>query len=243
MFCTSCGIALEPAARHCVNCGSPCFVPSPYATKSAMPSSIVEDTTRRFDYPAASWNAEAALLPAPSDDSVWSHIKRHKLTASLTVVFLLLVVLIGVLRSSSHPSRAAVHIDDPTSLAVVASSCCGPGPSDLSERISANVRNSLTALPQVKVIAAGYKSGHFAKEDDPAAIGRELGVRTLLTVRAVRRGQDDFTVDAALIDTRDRRQLWGQQYQGAQSNLQSVQAEISRDITEKLKPRLTNEKP
>ena len=243
MFCTTCGSTVQSMERFCANCGSPCFVSSHHAMKSAMPASIVDDTTRRFDYPVAPWNAEAESPPtATSGESILSKIRRHKVGASLTFVFLLLFVSFALLRSSSRPNQVGVHSDAITSLAVISSSCCGPAPEDLSERISTSVRNSLTLLPEIKIIAANYKAGHYAKEVDPASIGRELGVRALLTVRAVRRGHDDFTVDATLIDTRDRRQIWGQQYQSSPNDLQSVQADISRDITEKLRPRLINAK-
>jgi TolB-like protein len=73
-------------------------------------------------------------------------------------------------------------------------------------------------------------------------IGAELGASAVLTVRVVKINSDDFSINAELINTQDRRLLWGEQYNRRGSDLHTIQTEISREIIEKLKPRLTNEK-
>jgi tetratricopeptide (TPR) repeat protein len=58
-----------------------------------------------------------------------------------------------------------------------------------------------------------------------------------LTGRLLQRG-DDLLVSAELIDVRDNKQLWGDHYQRKVSDLLSVQNDIARDISAKLRPTL-----
>jgi len=81
-----------------------------------------------------------------------------------------------------------------------------------------------------------YK-GH---EDDPQKIGRDLGVGAVLVGRLQPRGEL-LTVQAELVDVATGSQLWGEQYNRKLSDLLAVQDEISREISEKLRLRLTGE--
>src|SRR6185436_5107442 len=44
-----------------------------------------------------------------------------------------------------------------------------------------------------------------------------------------------------LVDLRDNKQLWGEQYQRKMADLLGVQREIAREITNNLRPKLTGE--
>jgi tetratricopeptide (TPR) repeat protein len=61
-----------------------------------------------------------------------------------------------------------------------------------------------------------------------------------MTGRVVQRG-DGLSISAELIDLRDNRVLWGQQYNRKMTDLLAVQEEISREILEKLRLRLTGD--
>src|SRR5207245_7019619 len=52
---------------------------------------------------------------------------------------------------------------------------------------------------------------------------------------------DDLSISAELIDVRDNTLLWGQQYQRKMTDILAVQEEIAREISEKLRLRLTSE--
>ena len=73
---------------------------------------------------------------------------------------------------------------------------------------------------------------------DPLAIGKELGVQVLLTGRVMQRG-DDLLVSAELIDLRDNKQIWGEQYERKVSDLLAVQKDIARDISANLRLKLS----
>jgi serine/threonine protein kinase len=59
----------------------------------------------------------------------------------------------------------------------------------------------------------------------------------LLTGRLMQRG-DSMLISAELIDSRDNKQLWGEQYERHLTDL-AVQSEIAREITNNLRPTLS----
>ena len=75
---------------------------------------------------------------------------------------------------------------------------------------------------------------------DPRQIGRELGVRAVLTGRVTQRG-DILIVQAELMDIADGSQLWGEQYNRKLADVLQVQEDISREISGKLRLRLTSD--
>jgi tetratricopeptide (TPR) repeat protein len=75
---------------------------------------------------------------------------------------------------------------------------------------------------------------------DPREVGRKLGVRAVLTGRLVQSG-DNLSISVELVDVRTNQHLWGEQYNRKVSDLISIQEEIAKDISDKLRLRLTGE--
>jgi tetratricopeptide (TPR) repeat protein len=71
-------------------------------------------------------------------------------------------------------------------------------------------------------------------------VARELGVEALVTGRVVQRG-DDLSVSVELVDAREDKQLWGEQYSRKAADIHSVQQEIATAISGNLRLQLTNE--
>ena len=70
------------------------------------------------------------------------------------------------------------------------------------------------------------------------AVGKELGVRAVLTGRILQRG-DNLMISTELLDVRDNKQLWGEQYSEKVSDLLAVQREIAKEITGNLRLKLS----
>jgi TolB-like protein/Tfp pilus assembly protein PilF len=116
-----------------------------------------------------------------------------------------------------------------------------PNSEYLSDGISESIINNLSRLPSFqKVISFNSVLRYKGKQADPQVVGRELGVRAVLMGRLVQHG-DDLSINIELVDVRDNRQLWGQQYNRKLADIIGVQEEISRNISEKLRLRLTGE--
>lgn len=113
-----------------------------------------------------------------------------------------------------------------------------PNTEYLSDGITESLINNLSLLPNLKIKSRSSVFHYKGQENDAHAIGRELGVRAVLTGRVVRRG-DNLSISVELVDARDNSHLWGQQYEGKLSDVLSVQREITQQITRKLRFPLT----
>ena len=110
-----------------------------------------------------------------------------------------------------------------------------------SDGITEAIINSLSQLPQLKrVIARSTMASYKGKEVDPRKVGQELNVRAVVTGRMTQRG-DDLIIGAELVNAADGARLWGGQYSRKVAEVMEVQAEIARQISEKLRLNLTGE--
>jgi len=110
----------------------------------------------------------------------------------------------------------------------------------LSDGITESIINSFSQLPKLRVVPRSAVFRYKGQQVDPQEIGRKLGVRAVLTGRVVQHG-DKVNIQTELIDVDKDSQLWGEQYNRALADLQSVQAEISNQILARLRLRLTGE--
>ena len=108
----------------------------------------------------------------------------------------------------------------------------------LSDGISESLINRISQLPGLKVIANSSSLKYKGGDADPMNVANELNVATVLKGRILRQGKE-LSISVELIDARDRTLIWGEQYRRPATDLLAIQADISRDIAEKLKLRLT----
>ncbi len=110
----------------------------------------------------------------------------------------------------------------------------------LSDGITESLIDSLSQLPNLKVRSRDVVFRYKGKESTTQKAGTDLGVPVVLTGRLTQRG-DNLAIRVELIDVKDNNQLWGQTYNRRLADVLAVQAEISRDVTEKLRIRLSGE--
>jgi serine/threonine protein kinase/tetratricopeptide (TPR) repeat protein len=115
-----------------------------------------------------------------------------------------------------------------------------PNTEYLSEGISEALINSLSELQQLRVIARPTAFRYKRKDIDPRQVGRELGVAAVLTGR-VRQMQDALNVQVDLVDPVTGAEIWGGGYDRKISDVIAVKQAIAREVTEKLKLKLSGE--
>ncbi|HYM11707.1 MAG TPA: protein kinase [Bryobacterales bacterium] len=115
-----------------------------------------------------------------------------------------------------------------------------PNAEYLSDGITEAIINNLSQLPNLGVMSRSSVFRYKGRDLDPQAVGRELRVRAVLVGRVVRRG-DDLSISTELVDVRNDRQIWGEQYNRKFADILAVQEEISKVISDKLRLRLTGE--
>jgi serine/threonine protein kinase/tetratricopeptide (TPR) repeat protein len=110
----------------------------------------------------------------------------------------------------------------------------------LSDGISESVINNLAQLRSVRVMARSTVFRYKGRDPDPQQIGRELRVRAILAGRLLQRG-DTLIIQTELIETKTGSQLWGSQYVRKLEDVLILQEDISREISQNLRLRLTGE--
>lgn len=110
----------------------------------------------------------------------------------------------------------------------------------LGDGIIESIINSLTQLPQLRVIPRSTVFRYKGQKVDPEEVGRELGVRAVLTGRILQLG-DSLIVKTELVDVGRHTQLWGEQYRRAFTDIFSLQDDISQEISGNLRLQLSGE--
>ncbi|HSE40007.1 MAG TPA: protein kinase, partial [Acidobacteriota bacterium] len=103
----------------------------------------------------------------------------------------------------------------------------------LTDGLTESIIRSLSMLPNVRVMARSTMFRYKRKEVDARTVGKDLGVRAVLTGRVIQQG-DDLQISLELADARDNSYIWGNRYQGKTANLLSIQSDIATDISNKL---------
>jgi eukaryotic-like serine/threonine-protein kinase len=195
------------------------------------------EPTRVQSQPATAESPVSAATRASSAEFIVNGLKRHKIATIAGALLILILAAAFGIRTYLHARSTEVAIE---SIAVIpfANQNNDPNAEWISDGLTESIINNLTQLPNLKVIARSSVFRYKGKQTDPVAAGNELGVRAVLTGRLMQRG-DTMVISAELIDVRDNKQLWGEQYERRLADMLSVQREIAREITTNLRPTLT----
>jgi len=183
--------------------------------------------------------SSGATQPTPlsSAEYIVSGIKQHKLAAVIAIV----VLAVGIVGLTAYlrARNTEVAIDSIAVLPFVNQNR-DPDTEYLSDGLTESIINSLTQLPSLRVSPRSTVFQYKGKDTDPLKVGHDLGVRAVVTGRLLQRG-DSLMVSAELLDVRDNKQLWGEQYNRKVADALAVQQEISREISERLRIKLSGE--
>jgi len=162
---------------------------------------------------------------------------RTKLIGAGVFVFLIAVIAVAAFYFGSSSGHAPIN-----SVAVLPFSNASGDPNTeyLSDGITEGIIDRLSGLPTLKVISRTSAFRYKRRDIEPQRVARELAVQALVTGRVAQRG-DDVSVSAELVDAREDKQLWGEQYSRKLADIASVQQEIATAISGNLRVRLTSE--
>jgi len=166
--------------------------------------------------------------------SRWSHPKMLIGAVALVLLIALIAVAAFYLGSGGHAPINSVAV-------LPFSNASGdPNTEYLSDGITEGIIDRLSGLPNLKVISRTSVFRYKKRDIEPQKVGRELEVQALITGRVTQRG-DDLSVSAELVDAREDKQLWGEQYSRKLADIVSIQQEIATAISGSLRVRLTSE--
>ncbi|HEX6729455.1 MAG TPA: hypothetical protein VF074_05565, partial [Pyrinomonadaceae bacterium] len=172
---------------------------------------------------------------ASSAEYVVSGIKQHKLIA----VVIGLAVLGGI-------TMVALYLLGRTSEVTIKSIAVMPFVNEggnaeleyLSDGMTDTLISSLSQLPNLSVKARSSVFRYKGKETNPLTIAKELNVQALLNGRIAQRG-DQLTLTLELVDAITENVIWSEQYNRRQADLVSLQSDIARDVSTKLRTKLS----
>ena len=113
-----------------------------------------------------------------------------------------------------------------------------PNADYLADGIPESIIHSLSQLPQLRVMAHSTVFQYKGKEIDPRKVGHDLGVGAVVMGRLLQQG-DKLTIQTELVNVSDGTELWGQQYNRKVADVFAVQEEIAKEISEKLRLKLS----
>ena len=161
--------------------------------------------------------------------------QRFRTAGWVTAAVALLVA--GVLLWLWAGRSSGIH-----SIAVLPFVNVGADPSTeyLSDGITESIINNLSQLTNLAVMSRSSVFRYKRPDVDPQAAGRELNVQAVLVGRVTHRG-NELSVSVELVDARTNRQIWGEQYNRSMTDAMAIQEQISQEISDKLRVRLSGE--
>ena len=171
-----------------------------------------------------------AGVAAPSR---WS--RRTMLIGAVAFVVVMAVIALAAFYLSSS-GRTSI---DSVAVLPFANASGDPNTDYLSDGITEGVIDKLSGLPNIKVISRTSAFRYKKQEIEPQKVARELGVEALVTGRVFQHG-NDLSVSAELVNAREDKQLWGEQYNRKITDALRVEQEIANHISDKL-GRLTSQ--
>jgi TolB-like protein/Tfp pilus assembly protein PilF len=188
--------------------------------------------------PIAVGDPRASTTATPAARLVWWQ------RSSVVPLFALVAaaILYAIWPFIPHPRHAAI---DSVAVLPFTNDGADANMEYLSDGITESLINNLSQLPNLRVAARSavfrYKDKDVnGKKIDPQTIGHDLRVTAVLSGRLLRQG-DTLIVRAELTDVAKNSQLWGGQFTRKPEDVFALQEDLAKEISEKLKLRLTGE--
>ena len=204
--------------------------------RSAQPeagdAAISQETVARG---AAPYTAEAPVRTVSSAQSLVTAVWRHKVAVCGLALMLVVLIIGGFYLLGGRSEEKAIE-----SIAVLPffNTNADPNIEYLTDGIPESIINSLSQVPKLKVMSRASAFRFKGRETDPREVAQKLDVQAVLTGHVEQRGEG-LLISIELVSARDSRQIWGQQFNRKLADLFAVQEEMAKEISEKLRLKLT----
>jgi TolB-like protein/Tfp pilus assembly protein PilF len=185
--------------------------------------------------------APTTVLPAQSPSSTTSGLtkpKRRKTVIAVAVILTAVVAAAAAIMVNSYGSRNSGKSIQSIAVMPFVNASGNADLDYLSDGMTETLIKSLSQLPNLNVKARSTVFRYKGKETDARTIGKELGVQALLNGRVIQRGEQ-LLLNLELIDAQTENVIWTDQYDRKQTDVVSLQNEIARDVSSKLKTKLS----
>ena len=201
--------------------------------ENASPAEIVLERRQYSEIVVEEEDADQGALP-----KIEKHTSPLSVYRIAIILSVLLLATVGI--ASWYFARTPTNNEPIGSIAVMPFVNEG-GNADLeylSDGMTESLINSLSSLPNLSVKSRSSVFRYKGKETSPIEVGSDLNVHAVLSGRFVERG-DQFTFYVSLVDVRTGDQIWGDQYNRKIADIVSLQNQIARDVSHKLRLKLS----
>lgn len=109
-----------------------------------------------------------------------------------------------------------------------------------ADGITESLIDSLSQIPRLKVMSRTSVFRYRSADIDPRVVGRDLNVQAILTGK-LRRLEDNFQLNAELVNSKDDSHVWGGKYTTTSSQVLALQQEVAEEVSRRLRPTLSLE--
>jgi serine/threonine protein kinase/Tfp pilus assembly protein PilF len=167
-------------------------------------------------------------------------IGKSRLAKAMIAVGALVVLAAAVaLPFRYFHSSKELGVDSIAVLPFIANDTSANG-SVLEDGITSSLIDSLSQLPNLRVMSRSSVAQYKGKQADPVAVGRQLSVKAVVTGQLVRQG-DNLDLSVEMVNARDDSHIWGKQYNRKVSEILSLQEELARNVSTRLMPKISSD--
>ncbi|HMQ02589.1 MAG TPA: hypothetical protein PKD26_01560 [Pyrinomonadaceae bacterium] len=176
---------------------------------------------------------QTAVLPPGVDDARKKGFDKRLIAAPIAAV----IIVAGVFLANRYFDSSGKQIESIAVMPFVNDS--GNAENEyLSDGMTETLINNLSKVANLSVKARNAVFPYKGKEVSARQIGEELGVQAVLLGRLAERG-GNIKLNLELVNAKTLDVIWSEQYDRKQGDLVNLQQEIARDVSSRLRPKLT----
>ena len=208
----------------------------PTADASEVHTSILPNTTVANSNRAT--GPTTVFQQPTSTTSELSKPKSRRATIIIAVIVTAAVAAVSAVLVDSYRSRKSSTVIHSIAVMPFVNESGNADVEYLSDGMTETLIGGLSQLPNLNVKARSTVFRYKGKETSPQTIGKELNVQAILNGRVAQRG-DRLQLSLELIDAQTENVIWSDRYDRKQTDLIDLQNEIARDVSSKLKIKLS----
>jgi TolB-like protein/Tfp pilus assembly protein PilF len=167
-----------------------------------------------------------------------SNARPNKTLIAAIIVVVIGAIVLGVFMTRRLTASKSDHGIESVAVLPFENATGNADSEYLSDGLAESLIYRLSQVPNLKVTPRSSVFRYKGKSMDAEQIGADLGVDAVMSGRLIQRG-DDLVISVDLIDIKNKKTLWGDQFQRKMSDLLATQQEITAAIADKLRVRFS----
>lgn len=205
------------------------------STSAEPATSILTDTTNAA---VSRGTGPTTVLPVTPAGSTSALAKPNRRKLWIAIIATAVIAALSAVFVSSYLSKKNTKLIESLAVMPFVNQSNNADVEYLSDGMTETLISSLSQLPNLNVKPRSSVFRYKGKETDPQTIARELDVQAILNGRVVQRGQE-LSLYVELTDIALNKVVWSHQYNRKQSELVTLQTDIARDVSNRLKTKLS----